>query len=475
MRLAAVFAQAVFVCLGLATAHEEHGEAQEDAAAALFRWVAEKGGKLDGLALRREGLERGLVAQRDLPEGHEILKIPVQLVVTPPRAASSPLGKELAQRADAEVQDLDGLLLAAWLLQQRHEEEPWTPYLDSLPASFPSLGLNLSEDEARICAKGLPDIEKYLVNGIGILEKELRLLQTLPGGEQVEWEHFLWARYVTFSRTFTVSRLRLNVDEFLAQGVHMPNVATFGSARGEAAVLIPLADMLNHARNPNCHWTYATDGFSVTTAREVEEGEELFITYGSKENKLFLAHYGFVDAGSPGDKLEVPGLLGDDRDLSLVIKGSEPANIETIKGVLQACRAKGAPQEEGKAAEVAALKFLLSTLDTEAKHLEAPEGCPAACQLLRNNLLALYATWGHFAEKALGLLVPDEYKESAQKWKDLVGPYLLHSRLYFGIWFRTLGAGKMVDDRVVGFKAILEAGDFGRVSYSDVFAARDEL
>merc|ERR1740117_424185 len=69
--------------------------------AALFDWVQRGGAVIDGIELRHwSSTERGLVASRDLPEGHAVLEIPPDLIVTAARAAESPLGKVLTRAAE---------------------------------------------------------------------------------------------------------------------------------------------------------------------------------------------------------------------------------------------------------------------------------------------------------------------------------------------------------------------------------------
>lgn len=60
-------------------------------------------------------------------------------------------------------------------------------------------------------------------------------------------------------------------------------------------VMQPVADLFNHTSGEDyCRAAYDTDGFTVTTAREHEAGEELFVRYGAHSNDFLLVEYGFT-------------------------------------------------------------------------------------------------------------------------------------------------------------------------------------
>ena len=57
-------------------------------------------------------------------------------------------------------------------------------------------------------------------------------------------------------------------------------------------MIVPLADMLNHAGNPNTSWKWdeARDGFLIKSNTEIGIGEEVFDSYGPKNQLSFLLH-----------------------------------------------------------------------------------------------------------------------------------------------------------------------------------------
>jgi len=84
------------------------------------------------------------------------------------------------------------------------------------------------------------------------------------------------------------------------------------------------------------------------------------------------------------------------------------------------------------------------------------------CVAYRESLKALLGTWKVFAEHALGLLEPG----STSAWSEPAPEhYLIHARLYFGIWFRNKGKRVVSLDKAASL--LPQAQEFGSVSYMD--------
>ena len=60
--------------------------------------------------------------------------------------------------------------------------------------------------------------------------------------------------------------------------------------------MVPVADMLNHASEPNVEWKYVDklQGVQVVANREIKRGEEILMSYGNSCNWNYLVGYGFV-------------------------------------------------------------------------------------------------------------------------------------------------------------------------------------
>ena len=61
---------------------------------------------------------------------------------------------------------------------------------------------------------------------------------------------------------------------------------------GDCGSLVPIFDMLNHASDPNCDWDIE-NGVEIWAERDIEAGEELFISYGEHGNDRLVQFYGF--------------------------------------------------------------------------------------------------------------------------------------------------------------------------------------
>lgn len=61
-------------------------------------------------------------------------------------------------------------------------------------------------------------------------------------------------------------------------------------------VMVPLSDMLNHAKPYQATWTYNNNrgGFEMTATEDIKKDEEIFDSYGSKSSYNFLLHYAFI-------------------------------------------------------------------------------------------------------------------------------------------------------------------------------------
>lgn len=69
-------------------------------------------------------------------------------------------------------------------------------------------------------------------------------------------------------------------------------------------ILQPVADLLNHSAH-GCSLSFEGHEFTVTTVRDHEAGEEIFISYGSHSNDFLLVQYGFVlpSTSNPWDEI----------------------------------------------------------------------------------------------------------------------------------------------------------------------------
>jgi hypothetical protein len=75
-------------------------------------------------------------------------------------------------------------------------------------------------------------------------------------------------------------------------------------------ILAPFADMLNHRLPKQTTWNYldGKEGFVIESLQDIDQGVEVFDSYGKKCNSRYLLNYGFVVDDNPDNQV-VPFLL----------------------------------------------------------------------------------------------------------------------------------------------------------------------
>lgn len=93
------------------------------------------------------------------------------------------------------------------------------------------------------------------------------------------YDAYIYHWFMVSTRTFyftspkTKSKRPLNRDDCLAQA--------------------PFADYFNHA-DVGCDVTFSPSGYSICTDRQIQKGEEVYISYGNHNNDFLLVEYGFI-------------------------------------------------------------------------------------------------------------------------------------------------------------------------------------
>lgn len=258
--------------------------------AALTEWVARKGAELPCAEVAHD--ERGsrfVRASADIREGEVVIRIPRPALVTLDMARRSAAGKALLS---AGLESPSGhCLLAAFLLtEKRRAASSFAPYLEALPASFPTVPL--------FCQKGLLGVLRGSLVGTliarrtDLLRRDFAAVRrAVPALREVSLHEFLWARTVVITRVF---------------GLKIGGVTT--------EALVPLADMMNHRRPPDVDWSYDDEAgaFLMRASRDITKGQEICDSYGRKPNGRFFVHYGFALPSGTDDEAEVRLALSRD-------------------------------------------------------------------------------------------------------------------------------------------------------------------
>jgi hypothetical protein len=78
--------------------------------------------------------------------------------------------------------------------------------------------------------------------------------------------------------------------------------------RDDCLALIPLADLFNHA-DVGCEVTFSPSGYKICADRDIEMGEEVYISYGSHSNDFLLVEYGFILAKNRWDQISLDEII----------------------------------------------------------------------------------------------------------------------------------------------------------------------
>jgi len=224
--------------------------------------------------------QRGIFACKTLLPGDVVFSIPRECHVT--GEFSDDLAPMLAEDRNATT------LLAVRLLRDGAARlkcgggggnsaakaaivSPFAAYYRTLPRHVDSPLTWEAEDLV-----GLEGTHAYsiLVGRQRVYQRQWEVLRHCRGFEGVTWDDFVWAMCIVASRCFESE----------------------DSTGRKRPCMVPLADLLNHNLVDGWFTAYSFggDSFTLTCVKEIQEGEEVRITYGPKGNGSLLVEYGFA-------------------------------------------------------------------------------------------------------------------------------------------------------------------------------------
>ena len=166
---------------------------------------------------------------------------------------------------------VQGLLAADLALNQTTKFKEWdavTPTREDIWASLP---LTWHPDlQALLPGSGKDLLKKQSAK----LKRDWDMVQ--PAFPTASYDDYLYAWLLVNTRTF-----------------YYTNKKTEKLPPHECMVLQPVADLFNHA-DEGCGVQFDATSFEFLSKRSYEEGEEVYISYGSHSNDLLLVEYGFI-------------------------------------------------------------------------------------------------------------------------------------------------------------------------------------
>ncbi|CAD8163405.1 unnamed protein product [Paramecium octaurelia] len=215
---------------------------------------------------------RGVNARKAISSKEVILFVPRSHMITLEMAKETPVAKKIIQYR-LDLLSPKHSFLSTFLLQEKKKQDSfWKPYLDVLPKSYSNFPIFFNDCDLE-WLKGSPFL-KQVKDKITDLKKDYcDICQVAPEFLQHSFDEFCWARMTASSRIFGINIKGVKTDAF-----------------------VPLADMLNHKRPKLTSWCYSDErqGFIIETDENIEKGQMIFDSYGSKCNSRFLLNYGFV-------------------------------------------------------------------------------------------------------------------------------------------------------------------------------------
>jgi hypothetical protein len=115
-----------------------------------------------------------------------------------------------------------------------------------------------------------------------------------PAFPTLSYDLYLYNWFIVSTRTFYYTSPKIKTKKPLSSD--------------DCLALIPLADNFNHA-DIGCEVTFSPSGYRICTDRQVEKGEELFISYGSHTNDFLLIEYGFILAENRWDAITLDDII----------------------------------------------------------------------------------------------------------------------------------------------------------------------
>ncbi|KAI9833281.1 MAG: hypothetical protein M1819_003675 [Sarea resinae] len=251
------------------------------------RWAVDQGVKANGVApALLPGRGVGIVAQRPIEEGEHLVFVPVKALLS-----INGVDKE-TKEALPDI-TVHGLLATYLTLQAtgaskstfRTEWRAVWPsrkdFRESMPFMWPASLQALLPPAAKDLLKKQQDK----------LEKDFATARKTY--QHLEREDFVYHWLMANTRTFY----------YVAPGLRKKPPRP-----EDCMALCPFADYFNHT-DSGCPVTFDNKGFTVTSDKKYEVGEEVYVSYGNHSNDFLMVEYGFILTRNKWDELRLDDLV----------------------------------------------------------------------------------------------------------------------------------------------------------------------
>ena len=251
---------------------------------------------------------RGVVAKSKISKDEIIMTIPKDCLISLETALETSIGKEIGKFMYNELTSPKHCLLTSFLLSE--EKNPkWKFYFDLLPNDFSNFPIFYSQKELDYL-KGSPFINQIYDKKIDMKMDYEKICKFIPSFSQFSYKKFCEARMMISSRIFGIQIGEKKTD-----------------------VLAPFADLLNHKRPRQTQWYYDNilQSFVIQALEDIEQGNEIFDSYGKKTNARFLLNYGFALEDNDCNEVSLTVVFNDSYPMFKVKKNFFQSEIEFIK------------------------------------------------------------------------------------------------------------------------------------------------
>ena len=236
------------------------------------------------------------------------MTIPKECLISLELAMETNVGKEIGKFMYSELNSPKHCLLSAFLLTEEKSEK-WKFYFDLLPKDFSNFPIFYTEKELEYL-KGSPFLNQVLDKKIDMKIDYEKICFYIPSFSQFSYQKFCEARMMISSRIF---------------GIQM--------GENKTDVLAPFADLLNHKRPRQTQWYYDNmlESFVIQAIEDINEGSEIFDSYGKKTNSRFLLNYGFSLENNDSSEYPLTVSFNNSYPLFEVKKNLFQSDFELVK------------------------------------------------------------------------------------------------------------------------------------------------
>jgi histone-lysine N-methyltransferase SETD3 len=163
--------------------------------------------------------------------------------------------------------------LSIYLLQEKYNEYTnWKNYLNVLPKNYSNFPIFYTDNEKKLL-QGSPFLQQVFDKLRDIEADYKSICKISMDFAKFSFKDFCEMRMAVSSRIFGIKVNGKKTDCFA-----------------------PLADMLNHKRPRQTQWYYSDEhkSFVIQAIQEIQQGEQIYDSYGRKCNSRFLLNYGFI-------------------------------------------------------------------------------------------------------------------------------------------------------------------------------------